>query len=777
MTSGRKDSLAVLALLGLLFLFFQDLFLVRSAPLIGDSLEQHYPWAYQLAQSLKNFRLPFWTPLIQCGFPLVAESQVGAFYVPNLILLGLLPFHAAYSYMNLLHWFIAGWGTYAYAKQMKLGAAASFVAAVIFVFGGAYGGAYYNMTSLKTICWFPVALFFLERYLASRKGRFLFGMAAVIGQSLVAGYLQMSALTWLMFGAYAILRIFLFPENIVSWKMKARTLGGLTFSAFIALLLALPQIYLTFHLTMGSARTGLQEGYAYVGSMSPLVLVTLAIPKLSLILRSNNLYAGSFALFLLIFSFFVTDIRKIKSFRIWTVMTLLALLLSLGQWSPLYVAIIKLTKFYSFRFPAKFIGFICFGLAMLSAVGFQALWQGSSTQAVMRRAFGVYLGTVAFFVTLMISGNLFLTEGKNIAIKLGEFYVMKFFYGKPGHPHLLETYLEGVRNFPDHALKYISLSDPVNIWMLAMTCFCIVLLLVFLRKKIVTRSLLGIGILFMVVDLYAASFLDIQLDLAPYKKALAMSPILEILKRENAAGKVGRIYGFRSFDRPLLIAPAQNMLYGISDVGAYSPLVFKRYNESIGLLGSVNDSNCQQFPPVDFVQQRLPLLSFLNVSHVLSSEPLGHANLMLLGYDNGWNNFLYRNAGVHHSAYFISQLETVKNWDDLRSRLMAANFDPSKTLLLEKEELKKIKPFYPSRNDSAASIQLLKRQDDIEEWQITTTQDGFFVIPDAFYVGWQATVNAQPEPILKAYGLFRAIRISHPGSWTIRLCYKPFPRD
>jgi len=78
---------------------------------------------------------------------------------------------------------------------MKLGAMPAFVAAIIFTLGSAYGGAYYNMTSLKTICWFPVALYLLERYLEGYKSRWLFGLAVVVGQSMVAGYVQMAAFT------------------------------------------------------------------------------------------------------------------------------------------------------------------------------------------------------------------------------------------------------------------------------------------------------------------------------------------------------------------------------------------------------------------------------------------------------------------------------------------------------------------------------------------------------------------------------------------------------
>lgn len=778
MTSSRKDSLAVLALLGLLGLFFPDLFLVRSAPLIGDSLEQHYPWALQLAHSLKSFKLPFWTPFVQCGFPLVAESQIGAFYLPNLFLLGLLPFRAAYSYMNLLHWFIAGWGTYAYARQMKLESMAAFVAAVVFVFGGAYGGAYYNMTSLKTICWFPVALYFFERYLDGGKKRFLLGMALVIGQSLVAGYLQMAVLTWLIFAAYLFLRIFLFPENPAPVAKKTLTLAALTVTALSALLIALPQIYLTFQLAMISNRAGLEEGYAYVGSMSPIVFGTLIIPKLSLIMRGNNLYAGSFALFLVIFSFCSPDIRKSKVFKLWSVMALLALLLALGRWSPLYIALIKLTKFYAFRFPAKFIGFICFGIAMLSAAGFQSLWQGSAVQAVVKKALQIYLAIMAGFVGLMVSGNLLLTAGRDFAMKLGEFYVMRFVYAKPGHAHSLEAYLERVRSYPDYALQYISLNDPVNIWMVAMFCFCAVLLAVFLWKKSLAKFLLCVGVFFLTIDLYAASYLDIQLDLASYGEASTSSPVLNRLIRERAAGRVGRVYGFCAAGRRLPLIPSQNMLYRIEDIGVYSPLVSKRYNESIGLLGNVNDSNTQQFPSLDFALQRLPLLNFLNVSHVVSSEPVAHAGLKLVEQNSRPPSYLYEIANGFQPAFFVGQAEVAEDWEALRSRLMTPGFDPRKILLLEKEEFKKIPPFDPGIPvDPPSTFRLKKRRADFEEWQIETAQAGFFVVPETFYVGWKAVVNGQPAPLLKADGLFRAIRIGGPGSYKLQFWYKPFSRE
>jgi hypothetical protein len=377
----------------------------------------------------------------------------------------------------------------------------------------------------------------------------------------------------------------------------------------------------------------------------------------------------------------------------------------------------------------------------------------------------------------MVSGNLFLTAGRNMALKIGEFFVTHFIYAKPGHPNSLEIYLEGVRNYPGQILKFLSFGTPSNIWMLAMSVFCAVLLTAFLRKKIVAKSLLGAGIFFLVVDLYAASFLDIQLDLASYKKTFVSSPILGILEQEKAAGHVGRVYGFRSVAQKLPLIPSKNMLYGIEDIGMYSPLVSKRYFESIGLLGNVNDSNYQRSPSPDFVLQRLPLLGFLDVSHILSSEPLDHPDLKFLGQDSLLGSYLYKNMGIHQRAYFVSRVEIAQDWNDLCVKLMAPRFDPKKMLLLEEGELVKIKPFAQEvQTDPVATIRFQNRTENFEDLEIEVSQTGFLVISETFYAGWDATVNDQPAPILKADGLFRAIRIGGPGSYKIQFRYKPFSR-
>lgn len=373
--------------------------------------------------------------------------------------------------------------------------------------------------------------------------------------------------------------------------------------------------------------------------------------------------------------------------------------------------------------------------------------------------------------------GLFFTVGRNAALKLGDLFVARFIYSNPGHPHSLDHYLAIVKTYPDQILKFLSWDDPANICAAVMVIFCVVLIGAFLQKTMITRSLLGIGILFLAVDLYAASFLDIKGDLSTYQWALAPSPIVNVLKQEKAAGRLGRIYGFRSPDQRLPLTPSQNMLYGIEDIGAYSPLVTSRYYQAIGLFGNINDSNFAVTPTPAFVVQRLPILDFLNVSHILSAEKLTHPDLHLIFVDSHAGVFLYANSGKHDTAHFISSVKIEADWEALKADFLKEGFDPARTLLIERSEFVKTdrSGLTSSVEDPGVSavIRSVAQAPERLVWNISVSEKGFFVLSDLYDRGWSATVNGKPSMILPAFGLFRAVEIEKPGAYRIEMQYRP----
>lgn len=781
----QKAGCPLLFVLVLCF-FYPELIGVRSAPLVGDHWEQHYPWARLLWEGVRSGHLPWWTSSIHSGFPLAAESQIGVFYLPNLILSRLLPFNAAYAYQSVIHFLLSGLGTYFYARQLGMIKTASLFASLIFVYGAGYGGAYYNITSLKTLAWFPWMLFLFEKFLASGKKRFLVLLSAVLGQCLVAGYLQVALFTMAFFSCYGFLRILFFSPEIQEDRPNAfARLVLFLASLVLGLAAAAPQLLLTYPLAMISNRTQLSEDYAYVGSMSPFAAGTFFFPHLQTLFRGNCLYSGVVTVYAVILSFTLSVRRKPPELKLWICLTAIAFLLALGRWSPLYVALVKVTHFYSFRIPAKFLIFIHFGVAFIAAFGLQSalkLLKQEGSEAFKKylqaanRNFAVLAAGAA---GLFISASLILSFFSPVIEKVGEAFVKTLILGKAGHPHSAEVYQEKLHSYLEGMRSALAFDERGCLgafaWLLLFYLVLRILERIRFRRTVFTALLGGL----LLGDLYVYSYYDMRTDFDTYAHALRKNPAAEAIVQDHRQGIHGRLYVFRTPSEMLPLIPTVNSLYGIDDIGAYSPLVSSRYNETIGQLGNVNDSNLAATPSREFVLERMPLLDALGVSHILAAGPLQDPRLeeMLRGQEGSQQFFLYRNRSFSSGAFYVENLEMAENWEALKTRFMSPGFDPRQTVLLEKDEGLQVSAQFtasPAEVLTASKVEPLYADDVSSRWRVTAGRKGFFVWPVTYFPGWTAEVNNQPVRIYPAQGLFLSVFIPEAGIHTIEFQYTPY---
>src|SRR5262245_7276921 len=110
--------------------------LVGFEPVGGDPDRAFRPIKSELASSLRQGRLPFWSDKIGLGVPLVAESQVAAFYPANWLLYRFLTVATAYCLSMWLHYVALAAATFAYARQIGATPWGAALSAVAFTFCG-----------------------------------------------------------------------------------------------------------------------------------------------------------------------------------------------------------------------------------------------------------------------------------------------------------------------------------------------------------------------------------------------------------------------------------------------------------------------------------------------------------------------------------------------------------------------------------------------------------------------------------------------------------------
>jgi hypothetical protein len=143
---------------------------IAFTPTVGtnDLTDQQYAFRFFLSQSLREKKLPLWSSRASNGFPFLAESQMGFFYPLNLFL-SFLSVILATNLNILLSFFLTGLFTYFYLIELDLSGLSSLFGAIVFCFSGFLLSHQVNLNILNVVTWFPLQCLLVEKMLARCK--------------------------------------------------------------------------------------------------------------------------------------------------------------------------------------------------------------------------------------------------------------------------------------------------------------------------------------------------------------------------------------------------------------------------------------------------------------------------------------------------------------------------------------------------------------------------------------------------------------------------------
>ena len=373
--------------------------LVGYEPVGGDPDRLYRPLKMELGRLLGEGRLPFWSDRFGLGVPLVAESQVAAFYPPNWILYGALDVSTAYRLAMWLHYLALVGATYAYARRLGILPWGCALAAVAFTLCGFQTVHASHEPFYSALPFLPLALLCADCYVTDGSRVALALLAIVWGVQLTLGHFQLQMWT----AALVLLT--------GGWRMLAdgrprRCAPGLVGALALGAGVAAVQVVLSWDYArfVGAANRPVSALMFY--SYPPAHWTELAIPRMFQGLESvagEMYWAGQStsryeaALYIgtvpLILAFVGLAARRSRAMQPWPLIVVVSFALAtMPHWWPAgYEWLLQLPGLGYFRAPGRYTLITSLGLALLAGSGFD--------RAISSRRFVAGLVLAAVFAT------------------------------------------------------------------------------------------------------------------------------------------------------------------------------------------------------------------------------------------------------------------------------------------------------------------------------------------------------------------------------------------
>jgi len=181
---------------------------------------------------------------------------------------------------------------------------------------------------------------------------------------------------------------------------------------------------------------------------------------------------------------------------------------------------------------------------------------------------------------------------------------------------------------------------------------------------------------------------------------------------------------------------------------------------------SVNTVVVQPRVPLAYIRiERLKLIDHTGATHLLSHlAGKGDHTLVYRSEDAA----IYENHDVLPRAFIVHRGRAVPDDSEALRLLMAPEFDPNAAVLLATDQVRAVEPANSGEDSVWLSVYDSGRV--VIEAQLAT--DGYLVLTDTWYPGWDARIDGKASPILRANLMFRAVYLPA-GYHIVEFTYTP----
>ncbi|MEX2471775.1 MAG: hypothetical protein WEA34_06320, partial [Gemmatimonadota bacterium] len=756
---------------------FRD-FVFSDRMLFGsDTLGLGYVARAFYAEALAELgSFPRWAPLILGGTPFIeALSSGDSLYPPSLGLLLLLEPYRALGWKLVLHVMAAGFFMFGWVRALGASRGAALLGGTAYMLAPFFVSLVHpgHDGKMFVTALAPLLFWAVERHFVRASLKSFASIALVIGLILLTTHFQMA---YFLFGGVGLFAIFrtvqvarTTPEttestgsgNSSGWARSpassrfALFLGAALVGAGVGGVQLFPAIdYVTEHsrrvqtTRAASGETGVDWSSSW--SIHPEEAFSLIVPEFAgnnaggaawadntywgrNPFKDNHEYAGLIVLLLAAVSFAGGSRPGLRGFFVG--LGALALLFALGANTPVWRAFYEIVPgIRLFRAPSQALFLFGFAAVTLAALGTDRLLE------LARRRDDPGWGT-ALKILGGITGGLFLLA---LLISSGSFTTVwtTTIYDQV-HPQRLEV----MRGLLPHMTR--------GAWIAFLLAGLTTGLAWAARRGALPGAALLAGLVTLAavdavrVDSAFIETLDFEEWAGPDRNVQA------VLDRERGSDEPYRLLSFRRQGQD--VKPA---LHGIELAAGHHPNDLARYRELIGMVGSSFPQNLLNPNIRRILNVRYILWPDLEIGQSVEGPVVSRTTLA----DGRVFETMLADDGLPR-ARLVGEY-VVRDDAEVVAYLLSSAFDPEAEVVLPEAP-----PTAPAGRPVEGSVTWLERNPNRMRLAVESDGPALLVIADNWYPAWQATVNEEAAPVLRAYHTLRAVPVPE-GASSVELVYR-----